>query len=271
MTAKHTHEFVEDDYLKSDIKLLSRYVGSRVKNDLECLICKYLWKATYNNFQSINCGCPKCAGSVKHTQEFVEADYLEANIKLLSFYVNANVKNDLECLICDHLWKANYNSFQNMNCGCPECNRLSRLGENHHRWNHELTKEDREKHRSRNYIPATYLWRKAVYDRDNHTCQFCGSSISGTLNAHHIDSWATHKSERFNIDNGVTLCETCHDACHDYHKNALSHLSATHETFYYWMIRECKIKPENWSWTIQHPDSMSKTLFYSKRQNLNKI
>ena len=207
----------------------------------------------------------------KLPHEFVKADYLKANIKLLSRYVNNSVKNNLECLICEYLWKATYNNFHNNNQGCPECWFKNNRGKNHGSWNHELTKEDRENHRNRNYIPGYCLWRKAVFDRDDHTCQFCGYSKSGSLNAHHIDSWSTHKSERFNVDNGVTLCKPCHDACHDYHKHALSHLSATHETFYYWMIRECKIKPENWSWNIQHPDSMSKTLFYSKRQNLNKI
>jgi len=267
---KPTQEFVEVDYLNGNIKLLSFYVNNRIKNDLECLICGYLWEAAYNNFHNNNCGCPRCSGSLKHTQEFVEAEYLKGNIKLLSLYVGALVKNDLECLICDHLWQATYGSFQNMNCGCPECWRLSRLGENNSNWNHELTKKDRENHRNRSYIPGYYQWRKAVFDRDDHTCQFCNVR-GGSLEAHHIDAWKEHKKDRFNVDNGVTLCEACHDACHDYHKNALSHLSATHETFYYWMIRECKIKPENWSWIVQYPDNMNKTLFYSKRQNLNKI
>ena len=266
MTAKHTQEFVEAEYLKGNIKLLSLYVNNSSKNDLECLECKYLWQAIYSSFHSANKGCPKCSGKLKHTQEFVEAAYLKANIKLLSLYINCMVKNDLECLECKHEWKATYTTFQSQNSGCPECNRLSLFGEGHPRWNHDLTKEDREKHRNRNYIPANQLWTKLVYDRDKYTCQFCGSSISGTLNAHHIDAWSTHKSERFNVDNGVTLCETCHKACHYYHKNSLSHPSATHESFYYWMIRECKIKPENWLWTVQYPDDMSKTLYYREIQ-----
>jgi len=206
----------------------------------------------------------------KLSHKFVEADYLKGNIKLLNRYVNNQIKNDLECLECNFLWQAKYCHFQSRNCGCPECYRLSLFGENHPNWNHELTKEDRKNHRNRTYIPGYYQWVKAVYDRDNHTCQFCNVR-GGSLEAHHIDSWSTHEIERFNVDNGVTLCETCHDACHAYHIHALSYPSATHETFYYWMNRECKIKPENWFWTVQYPDSMSKTLYYSKLQNLNKI
>jgi len=264
MTAKHTHEFVEDDYLNGDIKLLSRYVNSKIKNDLECLICGYLWKANYAHFQNRNDGCPRCSGSLKPTQEFAEAEYRKGNIKLLSRYVNSKIKNDLECLICGYLWKANYDHFHSDNQGCPECWIKNNRGKNHPNWNHDLTNEDRENSRNRSHKPENNLWREAVYDRDKYICQFCGYSKGGSLVAHHIDSWKEHKSERLNVDNGVTLCETCHKACHAYHKNALSNPTATHETFYYWMIRECKIKPENWLWTVQYPDDMSKRLFYSK-------
>ena len=249
---KHTQEFVEVEYLKGNIKLLSLYVGALVKNDLECLICGYLWQARYGHFQNKNCGCPKCAGKAKPTQEFVENVYLEADIKLLSFYVAAHVKNDLECLICGYLWQANYNNFYSQNQGCPECWRLSNRGENHSNWNHELTKEDRENSRNRSHIPGYWLWVKSVFDRDNHTCQSCNVR-GGTLNAHHIAGWSTHKSERLNVDNGVTLCETCHDSYHyDFNPSVIEHNS-----FYHWMVLYSVIKPENWLWTVQYPKSMN--------------
>ena len=252
MPAKLPHEFVEVEYLNGNIKLLSRYVGSMVKNDLECLICEYLWKATYSDFHSHNAGCPRCIGSLKHTHEFVEVEYLKANIKLLSRYVGSQVKNDLECLICGYLWKANYNNFHTKKYGCPECWRLSRLGENHPNWNHELTDEDRENHRDRTYIPGYCLWVKSVFDRDDHTCQSCNVR-GGKLEAHHIAGWSTHKSERFNVDNGVTLCKPCHDSYHyDFKPSVIDHNS-----FYHWMVLYSVIKPENWLWTVQYPKSMN--------------
>ena len=265
MTVKHIHKFVEAEYLKGNIKLLSVYINSKLKNDLECLECGYEWKACYDHFRSQNQGCPKCSGNIKLTQEFVENAYLKTNIKLLSIYVNASTKNNLECLEFGHKWEAPYNSFQNRNSGCPECWKLLNRGDNHPTWNHNLTDQERL-HRDYYHKAENKKWREAVYNRDKATCQFCGSSISGTLNAHHIDAWSTHKSERFNVDNGVTLCETCHDACHAYHIHALSYPSATHETFYYWMNRECKIKTENWLWTVQYPYDMSKRLYYRKLQ-----
>lgn len=57
-------------------------------------------------------------------------------------------------------------------------------------------------------------WRKAVYKRDNYTCQSCGKKGT-TLNAHHIKAWKLFPKLRYDISNGVTLCEKCHK---DYHK-----------------------------------------------------
>lgn len=52
-------------------------------------------------------------------------------------------------------------------------------------------------------------WRKAVFERDNYTCQICGV-VGGILNADHIKCFAHHESLRYEVSNGRTLCETCH-------------------------------------------------------------
>ena len=51
-------------------------------------------------------------------------------------------------------------------------------------------------------------WRNAVLHRDGNQCVKCGARHR--LEAHHILRWATHPEERFNVDNGVTLCTVCH-------------------------------------------------------------
>jgi len=53
------------------------------------------------------------------------------------------------------------------------------------------------------------LWRTAVYERDRYTCQRCGAK-GGQLNAHHIVPWCLSPAQRFDIDNGITLCVKCH-------------------------------------------------------------
>lgn len=59
------------------------------------------------------------------------------------------------------------------------------------------------------------VWRREVFERDNYTCRCCGArsqtGCSVILHAHHLDSFALHEDKRFDVDNGVTLCDKCHD------------------------------------------------------------
>jgi len=57
--------------------------------------------------------------------------------------------------------------------------------------------------------PEYVQWRKAIYKRDDYTCQKCGVK-GGRLEAHHIKPFATHPELRFDVDNGITLCKSCH-------------------------------------------------------------
>jgi len=57
-------------------------------------------------------------------------------------------------------------------------------------------------------------WRKAVYERDNYTCQKCGDDKGGNLNAHHIKPWADFPKLRYVVSNGITLCVKCHRIAH---------------------------------------------------------
>lgn len=56
-------------------------------------------------------------------------------------------------------------------------------------------------------------WRKRVFSRDNFSCQICGN-VGGKLNAHHIKRFADYPSLRFEVNNGITLCEMCHKKLH---------------------------------------------------------
>ena len=69
---------------------------------------------------------------------------------------------------------------------------------------------DSEKHRGYKYKK----WVTAVFERDNFTCQQCGAA--GAIHAHHIKEWNTHKELRYEIFNGVTLCQGCHRKEHDH-------------------------------------------------------
>lgn len=57
-------------------------------------------------------------------------------------------------------------------------------------------------------------WRKAVYKRDNYTCQICGVRPSKenkvVLNADHILPQSIFPEFRYVLENGRTLCHPCH-------------------------------------------------------------
>lgn len=51
------------------------------------------------------------------------------------------------------------------------------------------------------------------FEKHNYTCDKCG--IRGTsIHAHHMNSWAFFKEERFDLNNLVCLCKKCHKEFH---------------------------------------------------------
>jgi len=52
-------------------------------------------------------------------------------------------------------------------------------------------------------------WRRDVFVRDEYTCQKCGVKHV-YITAHHIKPFAFYPDLRFDINNGITLCEECH-------------------------------------------------------------
>jgi len=85
---------------------------------------------------------------------------------------------------------------------------LNRVGKNSAHWKGGITLW-----RNMLWYSAPYKsWRAAVFKRDNYTCQMCGDSTGGNLQAHHIRPVRDHKNDLliFDINNGIALCEDCH-------------------------------------------------------------
>lgn len=69
--------------------------------------------------------------------------------------------------------------------------------------------------------PKHIKWAKAVKKKHNYTCQICGLE-GGYLHSHHQNSFDWCVEQRYLIENGVALCETCHHRFHsiyNYGKN----------------------------------------------------
>jgi len=78
-------------------------------------------------------------------------------------------------------------------------------GEKHRWWKGGITSTNEAIRKSLEYK----LWRKAVFERDNFTCIWCGTKDK-TIQADHIQEFSIYPELRFAIDNGRTLCKNCH-------------------------------------------------------------
>ena len=101
-------------------------------------------------------------------------------------------------------------SGKTKSCGC-----LIRRGVNHPKYNPKLSDEHRMKSRLRMSDGDFRVWSKMVKDRDNYTCQICGDNKGGNLNSHHLNGWNAFPKQRFDLENGTTLCTDCHNDFHN--------------------------------------------------------
>lgn len=90
-------------------------------------------------------------------------------------------------------------------------NRYGITGEEHP--NYDFSISDEERVIKRNYREYNEF-RNRVYERDNYTCQVCSDDSGGNLVCHHLNGYHWDKRGRTEPDNGVTLCETCHNKFH---------------------------------------------------------
>lgn len=110
---------------------------------------------------------------------------------------------------------------QTKSCGCYRSKMMSevqraKIGALHPNWNPLLTDEDRVRDRPE----EVKRWRKLVYERDNYQCVVCQAPGSGkNLNAHHLNGWKWCAEERYDVDNGATLCTDCHKTFHKEYGN----------------------------------------------------
>jgi len=63
-----------------------------------------------------------------------------------------------------------------------------------------------DKHKGLEYS----IWRKEVYKRDNFKCRINDNNCKGKIEAHHILGWINYPELRYNINNGITLCQFHH-------------------------------------------------------------
>lgn len=93
-------------------------------------------------------------------------------------------------------------------------------------WKGGITSESKRVRSSKEYKQ----WRLEVYKRDDFTCWHCGER-GGNLQVHHILGFAKYPDARLILDNGSTLCDSCHE---DFHRE-YGTTDFTDEDFWSWI------------------------------------
>lgn len=171
--------------------------------------------------------CRGCMGErlsevFRHDYESVYNFFQQENCVLLSkTYENGRQKLDYICS-CGNKAKISFEKFKTgQRCQSCKATKISEKtkgvprpnwsGENHPMWKPDRTDEERLADRK---FQEYHQWRKLVFEKDGFTCLSCGQ-VGKSLNAHHKDGWNWCIERRLDVDNGATLCSTCHN---DFHK-----------------------------------------------------
>lgn len=97
-----------------------------------------------------------------------------------------------------------------VSCGCHKIKKSKEnRGEKHYNWKGGITSQATKDRNSEQYA----IWRREVFERDNYICKACFLS-KRELNSHHIESFNKNIELRFIVNNGITLCEDCHNMFH---------------------------------------------------------
>lgn len=166
---------------------------------------------------------------------------VEARLKMSASHLDPTINEEHICRQCG---KAFFSRNRQRQYCSPECCYASRMGNKHCvgrvPWNkgipwspeartvlsanHADVKRERnpawkggtmsENHIARS-SPKYLVWRDTVFKRDDYTCQECGEHSGNghavIFEAHHVHGFADYPDERFDVDNGKTLCKKCHD------------------------------------------------------------
>lgn len=91
---------------------------------------------------------------------------------------------------------------------CKGQKRPNMQGENHPQYikDRTLLVQSEKKHLDGRYRE----WMFSVKKRDNWKCKISNSDCRGRLESHHILNWKDYPELRYEINNGITLCQAHH-------------------------------------------------------------
>lgn len=213
--------FMKNNNLPYEL-LSTEYNGNGSKNREKYLLkfrCKnnHIFFRTWNDICQGNMRCEECRRRFNNHEQFVEYIHNKYNgeYEVLSDYINSSTKIIVRHVKCGNIFKIKPEHLANGH-GCPNALCCKKRGKEHYKYNENITDEERflDRKSKKEYRD----WRILVYKKYNFTCDICGANKSSgnvKIIAHHLESYDLNENLRYDVSNGVALCECCHK---DFHK-----------------------------------------------------
>lgn len=206
----------KEEFAKRGLTLLEKEFKN-VDYPMECIaLCGHNKKLSLSNlliehgYYCKPCGHKNRSKKRLFTYEYVKQYFEDKGCKLLSTEYSGTYSKLKYIASCGHEEEITFTKFKSGHgIKCKKC--CMPKGKEHHAFNPELSLEERLQ--KRDYWELIQ-WRLDVYKRDNYTCICCNDDKGGNLNAHHLNGYNWDIINRLNIDNGVTMCEKCHNNFH---------------------------------------------------------
>lgn len=171
------------------------------------------YKRSITRSVKLNFRCPECGKEQSHKREKEDLTN-QVFGELKAIYIDEVLSKKKKrtqwvCMCsCGEMTVVDVTNLKNGNtksCG----NRMVHYsGNNNGNWQGGITSELLAARTSTKYN----RWRDEIYSRNWYTCQCCGKSHGINKEAHHISSFSNNKSLRYDLNNGILLCDKCHSA-----------------------------------------------------------
>lgn len=222
LSRRHNFDYVKSEFEKCGYRLMEdSYVNNLTDMNYICpnhsqIISKIKFVELISGIRCKLCANEKTSKRRRHDIDFVIKIFEEKGFQLISEdYKDSHSKLQYRCIEhLDDIFETTLHIVKNIKIGCPKCvkRNLSQMykGDKSYFWNGGKSSENETARNNLEYRE----WRNKVFIRDNFKCVCCKDK-GINLNAHHIFNFSNYIELRYNLDNGVTLCEKCHIEFHN--------------------------------------------------------
>jgi hypothetical protein len=212
-----------DEMLISDLKQVYAKLDRSPKQREYDKLGKYTSKTLINRFETFNNAKIK-ADIPLGEKKNISKNKLISDLKRVSELINTSPNYD------------DYNKYGRFNASTLEEN-FGSFNNSKKQANLSITVHDKGNEWSWNGSSEENKWKNDVFERDDYICQDCGDDTGGNLNAHHIKRRNQHPELRDCVENGITLCKTCHTERHS-NENFYEMLKSNSDKDYSKMLSE---------------------------------